>query len=120
MTVSYHELEKSVFETIRDKKFKRIPGKPTWQNKEDLLAEAADVAIECEVHYAWAGDFGMLAEIVGPVRYLADTGLVYVAPVAPPEVVPDNIRGGTQVAVRTWTDNNSLERKSWAIVKGFR
>ena len=73
MTKSYHDLEASTYEKVRIKKFSRIHGKPTWSNKEALLREAEEVALGCDVHYGWAGEFGMLATILGPVPYLVET-----------------------------------------------
>ena len=67
--------------TSGTKTLSRIYGKPMWRNKEDLLPEAGEVTLNCDVHYAWAGEFGLLATILGPVRYLAETHLNYVVPV---------------------------------------
>ena len=38
---SYHELEKSTYDSVRSKLPKRIPGKSSWKNKEDLPQEAS-------------------------------------------------------------------------------
>ena len=83
MTKSYHELEKSTYDTVREHRFTRILSKPTWQQKEDLIQEASDIAVEMEVTYDWADDFGLLAMVIGDTRYLAETTLNYVAPIKP-------------------------------------
>ena len=76
---SYHKLEKSTCDSVRNKTFKRIPGKLTWRNKEDFLQEeAAGVAIDLDVHHVWAADFGLLVMVIGVNMYLADTILNYV------------------------------------------
>ena len=78
MTKSYHDLEASTYGNIRNKKLIRIHRKLTWSSKEALLHEAEEVALDCDVHYAWAGEFGLLATILGLARYLAEAGLNYV------------------------------------------
>ena len=67
MTKSYHDLEATTYEKVRNKKFTRIHGKPTWSSKEELLREAEEVALECDNHYPWAGEFGLLATVIGQV-----------------------------------------------------
>ena len=70
MTKSYHELEKSTYETIREHRFTRILSKPPWEQKEDLIQEASDIAVEMEVTYPWADDFGLLAMVIDDIWYL--------------------------------------------------
>jgi hypothetical protein len=120
MTKSYHDLEASTYEKVRNKKFSRIHGKPTWSNKEALLREAEEVALDCDVHYGWAGEFGMLATILGPVRYLAETHMNYVVPIRPADAPPANVAGGTAAVIRTWESTNDLERQNYATFNQFK
>ena len=120
MTKSYHDLEATTYEKVRNKKFTRIHGKPTWSSKEALLREAEEVALECDVHYAWAGEFGLLATVIGTVRYLAEAGLNYVVPVQPVDAPPPAVAGGTAAVIRAWESTNDLDRRNFAIFKGFK
>ena len=81
---SYHDLETSTFDRVRTKTLTRIHGKPTWHQLEALIQECEEAALDCETSYAWSQDYGLLAEIQEPDRYLATTGLAYIAPAEPP------------------------------------
>lgn len=118
---SYHDLEKQIYEEIRASPFTRIHGKPTWRAKEKLVREARERAIKQRVSYDWAGQYGLLAEIIGAARYAADNPTLppYVPPVQPPHspVLPV---GATAAQIRAATDDNNLLKRDWAIVVGFR
>ena len=120
MTKSYHDLEATTYEKVRNKKISRIHGKPTWSSKEELLREAEEVALECDVHYPWAGEFGLLATVIGQARYLAEAGLNYVTPVQPVDMPPPAVAGGTAAVIRAWESTNDLDRRNFAIFKGFK
>ena len=62
---SYHDLEKQTYEEIRAKPFKRIHGLPSWRAKEQLVKDCRGPALACRVSYDWAGNYGLLAEIIG-------------------------------------------------------
>ena len=66
---SYHDLEKQVYDDIRATPFTRIHGRPTWRAKEKLLNEAKGPALKQLVSYKWVDQCGLLAEIIGAVRY---------------------------------------------------
>ena len=91
----YVALEKEVYDTIRAKTFKNIPSKPTWAQKEIMLEEASQIALDCNVSYVWAGDYGLLAEIEGATQYLATAGETYVIPTKPDDIDPDVLVNGT-------------------------
>ena len=61
----YVKLEKEVYDTIRAKPFTKIPSKPTWAQKELMLEESKEIALDCNVSYMWAGDYRLLAGIEG-------------------------------------------------------
>ena len=91
MTKSYHELEASTYKNVRNKNLSRIHGMQTWRHNEDLLLEAGEVSLGCDVHCDWAGKFGLHATIIGLLHYLAEVGLNYVKPVQPPIIYPPHI-----------------------------
>ena len=118
---SYHDLEKQVYEDIRAEPYTRIPGRPSWRAKEGLAKEARNHALRHRVSYDWAGQYGLLAEIIGAARYAADNPLLpaYVAPVQPANspVMP---AAPTAAQIRQLTDDNNLLKRDWAVVCGFR
>ena len=118
MTKSYHEIESTTYDSVRQKTLSRIHGKPSWRQKEDLIQEAGDIALECDVSYDWAGDYGLLAVISGPTRYLAQATLAYVEPVQPVTARPNNVT--TAVQINTWETENDLQRRTYAVFRGFK
>ena len=72
---SLEAVRKDTHDTVVGRPFTRTPGLPTWEQKEKFLEEAEEVALEFTVNHAWAGDHGLLAEIMGPVKYLAKWGM---------------------------------------------
>ena len=71
-------METSTYKKFRNKKLSRIHGETAWSSKEALLRVAKEVALDCDVHYDWSGEFGLLATILGPVWYLTEVALNYV------------------------------------------
>ena len=84
-----------------------------------LHKEAADVAMDCVVSYTWSSGHGLLAEILGPVKYLAETTLVYVDPTKPPHQHAGMVANTTQHQTRVLIAANDLLQHDWAIVTGF-
>ena len=78
MMKSYHKLETSTYENVRSKKLSRIYGKPTWHYKEDLLQEAGEMSLKCDVYYDWASKYGVLDMVMGGPWYLTESGFNYV------------------------------------------
>jgi hypothetical protein len=74
---SYHDLEKSTYENIVGTRFTPIQDPCTWVDKEQLLQEMCDLAVTYDVHYDWAGEYGLLGSVANPDRYTADTTLVF-------------------------------------------
>ena len=105
---SYHDLEDSTYKWIRAQPFTRIHGKPTWDRVERLHEEAADVAMDCDVSYTWLNEHVLLAEILGPVKYLAGTTLVYVEPTKPPHQHAGIFANTSQHRTRLLTAANNL------------
>ena len=87
---------------------------------EKLHKEAADVAMDCDVSYTWSSGHGLLAEILGPVKYLSETTFVYVEPTKPPHQHAGIAANTTQHQTRVLTAANNLLYQDWAVVAGFR
>ena len=77
----YYTLEASTCAEVTAKPFTRIPGKPSWKQKEMLISEANDIAMNMHVDYEWSGNNGLMAVIYGAEKYRAITQLDYIQPV---------------------------------------
>ena len=100
--------------------FTRVPGQPTFEQKEIFLAEATDLALEFTVSYPWAGEHGLLAKVLGAVKYLAKTGETYAEPRRPPVADPRILLGGlSQAQIRVAAAVNDTAKVDFAVVKGF-
>ena len=66
---NHEALRKATFDSVVGRPFTRIPGLPTWEQKETLLEEAQESAMEMVVSYDWAGDHELLPEIIGHVKF---------------------------------------------------
>ena len=120
MTVnSYHDLETSTFNCIRAKTLTRIHGKLTWHQLETLIQKCEETALDCETSYAWSQDYGLLAEIQEPDRYLATTGLAYVVPIVPPLMHTGIHPTTSSHRSALLTAENDVKRHDWSIMKGF-
>ena len=47
----YNTLKGTIRASVIARPFTRIPGKPSWEDKENLLEEAEEMALEMEVSY---------------------------------------------------------------------
>ena len=97
--VELSTIEKATQTAIVESPFTRIQGLPTWLQKTQLIEEREEAAMVCDVSYPWAGDYGLLVLIDGPVKYLTQTGLVYVEPVKPTSQHP-TIPIGTAAVIK--------------------
>ena len=59
-------------------------GKPTWAQVEKVRQDLYDLALELEVTYDWAGEYGLLGVIMGAPQYHSETGLNVIDPIKPP------------------------------------
>ena len=114
-------LEKAAYEQVRETPFTRIHGKPSWSQKEKLIKEMESSGINQRVSYAWAGDWGCLAEIQGAQKYLVSTGEEYLAPARPPVNHPGVLEGNpSQTQIRIMTADNDLLKQDYHVLLGFR
>ena len=119
--MDYETIRTSTHAKVVATGFTKINGQPTFEQKENFLAEAEALAINFVVSYIWAGEHGLLAEIFGAAKYLAKTGEVYVAPVRPPIADPRILGGGlSQAAIRVAAAVNDTAKIDFAVVEGFR
>ena len=119
--MDYETIRTSTHAKVVATGFTRVVGQPTFEQKENFLAEAEALAINFVVSYIWAGEHGLLAEIMGAAKYLAKTGEVYVAPVRPPIADPRILGGGlSQAAIRVAAAVNDTAKIDFAVVEGFR
>ena len=51
---NYKAVTKATHDTIVGRPFTRIPGLPTWEQKETFLEEAEEMSMEMIVFYDWA------------------------------------------------------------------
>ena len=54
--VNYEGIRKETYDAVVGRPFTRIPGLPTWEQKEAFLEEAQESAMEQVVSYEWAGN----------------------------------------------------------------
>ena len=120
IVTSYHDLETSTFIRIRAMTLTRIHGKPSWHQLKKMILECKTTALDCTVEYGWSGQFGLLAEIQEPERYLETTGFQYVAPIEPPNRHPEILPATTAHRSALLTAENDLLKHDCAIFKGFR
>ena len=119
----YAALETSTYEQVTAAPFTRIPGKPSWQQKETLVEEAEDLTMLFRVSYPWANGHGLLAVIQGAKNYLATSGKNYVQPDRPENQHPDIFvtipRAPTQQQVKNLEAKNENWKRDYAVYSGF-
>ena len=85
-----HQAEKAAFNAVCKCPLTRILGQPTRTQRDKLVEEISNLALECNVTYEWAGDYGLLVEIMGNGAYLLLTGKQYMEPTEPSKY-PNNL-----------------------------
>ena len=122
--VNAETVRKDTHDTVIGSPFTRVPGLPTFEAWENFLEEAQESALGITVEYDWAGDHGLLVEIVGDVKYNVLTGgtlVPYTTPTRPPTVDANVLAGNlTDKAARIATLENDQMKLNWAAVEGFR
>ena len=98
----------------------KIHWTPTWLQKESLLSKIKKLAINAKVHYDWAGNYGLLAMVIGTVRYLNNTALVYAPPTQPPHRHAIINNRSTSAQREEFNAKNKLLKRDWAVVTGWK
>ena len=113
---------RNAYRQAKDTTFTRVAGLPSWEEKERFYDEAQELALTYDnVTYDWAGEYGLLAEIIGATRMNTLTNVTYVLPVKPPAVDPDVEAGNlTEKKALTAKALHEVKLVNYAIVEGFR
>ena len=111
--------QRAVVEAIRAQPFTRIHGQPTRKSRDRLLDEASTVASNYDVPYAWSGDHGLLAEVIGAVNYLRITNLVYVEPAQVEAFNPAITQATTDYQTKKKAAEYEELREAWYTRKGL-
>ena len=89
----------------------------TQQDK--LAKEISDLALECNVTYKWAGDYGLIAEIMGNGAYLLLMGKEYTEPKEPPKYPTDLDKNSSKDEQDRAIAELDEEKIAYAMRKGF-
>ena len=119
---SNHMLKKATLDTIIARPFTKSVGrKPIWRQDENLIKEMTEAVLSCDVTYNWAGKCGLLAELVGAVKYATDNSTMdpYTTPPQPPNQHANINAGGTMAVLKVFEADNDLALRDFAVVKGF-
>ena len=82
--MDYKSARQQIKNAVQARPFTRVTGKPTYEQKEKFIDEAEELAMGFTVSYPWSGAHGLLAEVMGAHKYLAETGKNYVPLARPP------------------------------------
>ena len=118
--MDYENVRQQTKAAVVARPFTRVTGKPTYEQKEKFIEEAEELAMAFTVSYTWSGAHGLLAEIMGDRKYLAETDKHYVPPVRPPGYVPTiTTTTMTQAAIRVAQVMNNTAKVDYAVLEGF-
>ena len=113
-------LEKAVYIQVWNTPFTRVPGHPTWIHTEHLVKDVEVTGIEMDVSYAWAGDWCLLSEIHGTVKYLASNREAYMPPPSPPQNYTGVLLGNpSQTHIQITTASNNLLKQGYHTLLAF-
>ena len=114
-------LTNAAYQQVIAKPFTNIPGVSSWSDVIIIVGEMESTALDFDVSYTWAGDYGLLAEIYGGVRYLAETGETYVTP-AKTDHTDAQLLNATPTAaqVRLYQNENNVKKVDYAVTVGFQ
>lgn len=83
------QTEKAAYDQVREAPFTRIPGRPTRLNRNTLRSEMCGTASDVDMPYDYAGEYGLLGDVLNGAEYTALTGLVWIDPEEPEAYDPD-------------------------------
>ena len=121
MTKSYHDLQTDTEDKVLTHQLTKIHGRPYWMQLQKMIKELCKIACIFKVSYEWSGNYGLMAMILGAVKY----GLRH--PTLPAHVQPTqpaarpNIPNGnaSDEFVRNARDDHNEQIRDWAAVCGF-
>ena len=117
---SYHDLQDSTFKDVTDVPFTIIPGRPDYEQKERLLQEVVDRAISVQASYSWCGTYGLMATVMGAVKWQRLFPVLTYTDPTRPSMGPTLGANPTAALIRTLTDENNRARMDFAKFEGFR
>ena len=118
--INYEGIRKETYDAVVGRPFTRIPGLPTWEQKETFLEEAEEISMKMAVSYDWAEDHRLLPEIIGHVKFLSRTTKNYVAPNRPPVVPPAVLnQTATDKEAKIFMAENDQMKMNCAVTEGF-
>ena len=82
--------EKTAFDAVCKHPLTRILNRPMKMQQDKSVEEISNLALEFNVTNEWAGDYGLLTEIMGNGAYFLLTGKEYMKPTEPPKY-PTNL-----------------------------
>ena len=121
MTKSYHDLQKDTEDDVLTHQLTKIHGRPYWMQMQKMIKELCKIACKFKVSYNWSGNYGLMAMILGTVKYALryPTLPAYVQPTQPaarPHIPNGN---ASNEFVRNATADHNLLLRDWAVVCGF-
>ena len=91
-----------------------------WPQKENMRSELEELTINVKVHYNWAGNYGLLAMVIGTARYQTDTTLVYIPPTQPQNRHAGITDMSKQEQHEEFKAKNNLLKRDWGVVTGWK
>ena len=86
--MDYESVRQQTKSAVQARPFTRVTGKPTYEQKEKTIDEAEELVTGFTVLYPWSGAHGLLSEVMGAHKYLAESCKHYVPPARPPVYNP--------------------------------
>ena len=113
---------RNAYQQAKDTTFTRVAGLPSWEQKEKFYDEAQELALTYDnVSHKWAGEYGLLAKIIGATRMNTFKNVTYVLLVKPPPVDPDVEAGNlTEKKALTAKTLKDIKLVNYTRVEGFR
>ena len=101
MKISSTSAEQSAYEAIRAAPFTKIQGRPTRRCRDDLEEEAKIALCGAKVPgFEWAGEFGLLGELMNAANYTTLSGETYVEETEPKPFDPSITTGTSDFQVK--------------------
>jgi hypothetical protein len=118
--------ETTSYDAVRATPFTQIHGCPMRHDYESLKKEASDLASEVDnITFAWSCDqatgeeYGLLAEIIGEVKYTHLTNFNWAQEMEPTKYDPAITAATSTHTQKRLEEEWEEKRKSWFIWKGF-
>ena len=117
--VAILQAEKAACGTVHKCPLTWILGQPTRTQRDKLVEEISNLALECNITYKWSGNYGLLAEIMGNGAYLLLTGKEYMEPKEPPKYPTNLNEDSTKDEQDRAIAELDEEKIAYATQKGF-